>query len=82
MSIYNFYSIYLPTKIEKIVNWYVNSLHKKLLRMNTYFHFTEMKSTNNLYHLKNYNNYSQNQTIIRLHKFCKIWIWNNENAKI
>ena len=31
--------------------------------MNTYFHFTKMKSTNNLYYLKNYNNYSQNQTL-------------------
>jgi hypothetical protein len=28
-----------------------------------YFNFTEMKSTNNLYHLKNYNNYSQNQAL-------------------
>ena len=31
--------------------------------MNMYFNFTEMKSTNNLYRKKNYNNYSQNQAL-------------------
>jgi hypothetical protein len=61
MSIYNFYSIYLPAKREEYTNWYVNSLHKKTIKMNMYFHFTKIKSTDNLYSSKNYNNYSQNQ---------------------
>jgi hypothetical protein len=31
--------------------------------MNRYSNFTEIKSTNNLFRKKNYNNYSQNQAL-------------------